>query len=240
MDTLRHVTSCPMKVRESLVDFPAMDEHEPADIKKRALFRLANLWLASIRVRTVGQDAIRPLLEPGHPVIAVTWHRSVLYAAFHHRGRGLAVMVSGSADGEWMAQYAKTCGHLPFRGSRHKGGIKALMDMAEVMRARGCGAGLIADGSRGPALVAQKGPIVLARETGMPMLPTGFAARPARRLDSWDRTVLPFPWARAIVVYGTPIQVPPDARGAEVERLRAVLGQGLQEADRRAEELLSA
>jgi lysophospholipid acyltransferase (LPLAT)-like uncharacterized protein len=205
-----------------------------------ALFRLANLWLASIRVRIVGQDALWPLLEPDHPAIAVTWHCNVLYAPFHHRGRGLAVMVSGSADGEWMAKYVRTCGHLPFRGSRHKGGIKALMAMAEVMKARACGAGLIADGSRGPALVAQKGPVVLSRETGIPLVPTGFAVRPARRLNSWDRTVLPYPGARAVVVYGTPIQVPPDTRGLEVERLRLALEEGLKEADRKAEELLSA
>jgi lysophospholipid acyltransferase (LPLAT)-like uncharacterized protein len=207
---------------------------------ERTLFRLASLWLASIRVRIVGRDAIWPLLEPGHPVIDVTWHCNVLYAPFHHRGRGLAVMVSGSADGEWMAKYVRTCGHQPFRGSRHKGGIKAVMDMAEVMKARACGAGMIADGSRGPALVAQKGPVVLARETGIPLLPTGFAARPAQRLNSWDRTVLPYPWARAVVVYGTPIQVPQNARGPEVERLRVALEKGLKEADHRAEELLSA
>jgi lysophospholipid acyltransferase (LPLAT)-like uncharacterized protein len=49
----------------------------------------------------------------------------------------------------------------------------------------------------------------------------GFSARPARRLRSWDRTLLPRPFARGVFVYGAPLTVPrrADARAQEEARL---------------------
>ena len=146
-------------------------------------------------------------------------------------------MVSGSSDGEWVARSLNTWGQIPIRGSRHKGGLRAIREMARIMREQECIAGIVADGSRGPARIAQKGAVVLARETGAPMVPTGLAARPAYRFNSWDRTILPFPWSKVVMVYGRPISVPPDARGIQIEEFRKNLEDSMNEATRLAEEI---
>ena len=62
-----------------------------------------------------------------------------------------------------------------------------------------------------------------ARKFGLPIVPVGFSAQPARRLGSWDRTLLPFPFGRALFLYGDPIRVPRDAGEADEERLRELL-----------------
>jgi lysophospholipid acyltransferase (LPLAT)-like uncharacterized protein len=110
--------------------------------------------------------------------------------------------------------------------------------MARIMREQGCLAGIVADGSKGPARIAQKGAVVLARETGVPVMPTGFAARPAFRFNSWDRTILPFPVSKVVMVYGQPISVPPDARGVRIEEFRKNLEDSLNESTRIAEEII--
>ena len=69
----------------------------------------------------------------------------------------------------------------------------------------------------------------MARLSGLPIVPVGFSARPARRLGSWDRTVVPFPFSRAVFVYGEPIDVPRDADERELERMRGVLESGLDQ-----------
>ncbi len=147
-------------------------------------------------------------------------------------------MVSGSSDGEWAARCVMNWGQIPVRGSRHKGGLRAIREMAGIMRQQRCNAGIVADGSRGPAHVAQKGAVVLSRDTGVPMVPTGLAARPAFRFNSWDRTILPYPGSRVVLVHRPPISVPPDARGIQIEECRRDLENSLNEATRQAEDIL--
>ena len=60
--------------------------------------------------------------------------------------------------------------------------------------------------------------------TGAPVVPLGFAARPARRLHSWDRFLVPLPFARAAVVFGKAATVP---RDADREHARADLERAL-------------
>ena len=69
----------------------------------------------------------------------------------------------------------------------------------------------------------QPGVITLARLTGIPVIPVAFSARPSRRLRSWDRTLLPYPFGRGRFVCGEPMPVPRKADQAEQERLRLVL-----------------
>jgi lysophospholipid acyltransferase (LPLAT)-like uncharacterized protein len=56
--------------------------------------------------------------------------------------------------------------------------------------------------------------IAAARLSRKPIIPVAFSARPARRLRSWDRTLLPYPFARGLFLYGEPLRVP---RGADEE-----------------------
>jgi len=186
----------------------------------------------------VEKDAIRPLFEPAHPAIATLWHASLIYSLFYFRHYPGVMMVSGSSDGEWVARSLNSWGQIPIRGSRHKGGLRAIKEMAGIMRQQGCSAGIVADGSKGPARIAQKGAVVLARETGAPMVPTGLAARPAFRFNSWDRTILPFPGSKVVIVCGQPISVPPDARGVRIEEFRRNLEDSLNESTRLAEEII--
>jgi len=227
-----------MKVRESITDFSTTIVNKSYSGIHAVLFRLVELWLASCRFTVVGKDAIRPLLEAGHPIIATLWHASLIYSLFCFRHHPGVIMVSGSSDGEWVARFLNSWGQIPVRGSRHKGGLLAIKKMTRIMRQQGCNAGIVADGSQGPARIAQKGAVVLARETGVPVLPTGLAARPAFRFNSWDRTILPFPGSKVVMVYGRPISVPPDARGVRIEEFRKNLEDSLNESTRIAEEII--
>ena len=64
---------------------------------------------------------------------------------------------------------------------------------------------VLVDGPRGPAGVAKPGIAALARHSATPIQPLAFAARPALRLGSWDRTLVPLPFARVVCVFGEPI-----------------------------------
>jgi lysophospholipid acyltransferase (LPLAT)-like uncharacterized protein len=63
--------------------------------------------------------------------------------------------------------------------------------------------------------------------SGLPILPVTFSAARARRVRTWDRTVVPRPFSKGLYLCAEPIVVPRDADRDEQERLRLVLEETL-------------
>ena len=61
------------------------------------------------------------------PVIYSFWHRAVFAGAWLWRNVGIAVMVSRSFDGEYIARTIEKLGFAAVRGSSSRGGAKALL-----------------------------------------------------------------------------------------------------------------
>jgi lysophospholipid acyltransferase (LPLAT)-like uncharacterized protein len=87
------------------------------------------------------------------------------------------------------------------------------------------------------ARVAGMGIIMLARESGRPIMPFAMATNRFIRLNNWDSTTINLPFGRGALVGGiAPVVVPPDADAETMERLRLQLEAYLNEATRRAYE----
>jgi lysophospholipid acyltransferase (LPLAT)-like uncharacterized protein len=78
------------------------------------------------------------------------------------------------------------------------------------------------------------GIIMLARESGRPILPFAMVTSRFIRLRNWDRTTINLPFGRGAVVGIDAVVVPPDADGETMERLRQQVEAYLSEATRRA------
>ena len=68
----------------------------------------------------------------------------------------------------------------------------------------------------------------------MPIIPATFGAHPCIRLKSWDRTILPLPFARFVTKFGEPFYVDPSLEG---EAFEARLKQLEELMNREADEL---
>jgi hypothetical protein len=76
------------------------------------------------------------------------------------------------------------------------------------------------------------GVAALAARTGVPVVPLGIGATPAVTLRSWDRFQIPLPFARVVMVFGTPIDVPRDGdRGSVQSALATALDEATALAD---------
>jgi len=164
------------------------------------------------------------------PFIAAFWHYSIYYIIRCSVDRPVVAMVSASGDGEYVARLLRRLGHTAVRGSKGKGkqGFKALMEMARWMT-KGRMAAIVADGSQGPARVAQPGAIILASRTGAPILPTAWAADRYFSFNSWDRSILPKPFARIYLCHTEPLWVPSRIKGQELEDMRLELEKRLND-----------
>ncbi len=171
------------------------------------------------------------------PAIYVFWHRCVFTATWHFRDREIAVMTSQSFDGEYIARIIEKFGYSAVRGSSSRGAVRALLGMHRVIDG-GRTVAFTIDGPRGPRYVAKPGPVLLARNTGVPVMCFHIALEDPWILPSWDRFMVPRPFSRALVRIGRLIDVPADADSPALDRYHAELQATLDRAREFAEENL--
>jgi hypothetical protein len=187
---------------------------------------------ASWRYVAHNESILDAALASGRPLVGAFLHARTftLLRYFSRPGRGKWIlMCSQSRDGDAMAYVEQKLGFQVVRGSSGRGGARALVSLIKMQRTdAGLSAGLAIDGSRGPRGIAQPGGLMLAQKTGGLVLP--IAASTAScwvYARSWDRLVVPKPFAEIHVDVGEPISVPADADAATMERLRLQLEQSV-------------
>jgi len=191
----------------------------------RILVRLMSGYLAltyrTLRWTREGQDLAQGVwaqsLASGEGAILALWHSRVpVGPATWPQGADkpeIRVLVSQSRDGEFIARVIARLGLPSIRGSslkktdtaKNKGGEQAFRDMVKWVKDGGAMA-ITPDGPRGPVEVLQKGAVALARVSGAPVLFVGVAMQPCIRLGTWDRTIIPLPFARAAMVWDGPVR----------------------------------
>jgi hypothetical protein len=188
------------------------------------------------RIDFVGREHEDRFLRAGQAIIFAGLHEGMMMLPYHFRDRtGGVVLVSPSRDGDLIADTIERFGLRAVRGSSGHGGRDALDAMIAALRADGVSAGVIVDGPRGPALDAKPGALLLARATGLPIVPGTWWIRPLVRVHSWDRTIVPMPFARIAFAFSEPLFVPPDASDEDLEMARRQLTRRLAEARARAQ-----
>jgi lysophospholipid acyltransferase (LPLAT)-like uncharacterized protein len=212
-------------------------------------FQRAAGFLAAEFLRLVWRTnrfSIEPLdiyaqVEPRLPAILVFWHGQHFLAPFIKTKPSyrVKVLISLHRDGEFNAIAVQRLGIETIRGSgdhgsafNRKGGVGAFMEMVRAL-GDGYNMALTADVPK-RSRVAGLGVIMLARETGRPIVPFAMATSRFLRLNNWDRTTINLPFGRGAVVAGDVMVVPPDADAETMEKLRVQLEASLNQATREA------
>jgi lysophospholipid acyltransferase (LPLAT)-like uncharacterized protein len=181
--------------------------------------------LAALVIRLLGmtlryEDRVEPGATPGYdvpgPVVFAFWHRSLLACAYRFRNLDIAILISGSFDGQLIARTVELLGFAAIQGSSSRGGAAGLRNM-QLAYAAGHRCAFTADGPRGPVFVAKPGAAQLANSVGgrpdgssdpRDPQPLGtwvgcFYALPDRawELKSWDRFLIPKPFSRVVLTW---------------------------------------
>lgn len=191
----------------------------------------------TIRFTEIGAEAWRPKTPRAENAIYAFWHSSLLMASFFYRHRGIVGLISHSRDGELLARVLEPMGYVLVRGSTSRGRFSALRGLVRHLN-RGLDVALAPDGPRGPREIVQPGIIELARLTGRRIVPFVFDASRRRRLNSWDRMIVPMPFSRVVLAFEEPVLVGRRADREETEAKRKLLEERLHAATRRAREWL--
>jgi len=142
----------------------------------------------------------------GGRYLFIFWHREIIPLLYSRRRQGIAVMISSSKDGQLVAGPAEALGYRTVRGSATRGGGRALRQMVKL--ARTCGLNIVPDGPKGPAQVVKDGVVWAGHFTQLPIVCVSAQVNRAWVLRTWDRMLIPKPFARITVRYAPPIPAP--------------------------------
>jgi lysophospholipid acyltransferase (LPLAT)-like uncharacterized protein len=192
-----------------------------------------------------GMDALYARVEGQMPAIFAFWHGQHFLTPFiKTKESHLAkVLVSLHRDGEFNAIAAERLGIGTIRGSgdhgaafHRKGGVGAFKEMVRAL-GENYSVALTADVPKRSRVVGL-GIIMLARESGRPIMPFAMATSRYIQLDNWDRTTINLPFGRGAVVGVEEVYVPADADAEAMEQHRERLEAFLKQATQRAYELV--
>jgi len=178
---------------------------------------------------------------PHQPLIFAFWHGQHFMTPFikNKKEYRAKVLISRHRDGEFNAIAAERLGIGTIRGSgdhggafHRKGGVGAFREMVQALQDN-WNVATTADVPK-RARVAGLGIIMLARESGRPILPFAMVTSRYIRLKNWDSTTINLPFGRGAVVGIDSVTVPPDADAETMEKLRQQVETYLNEATRLA------
>ena len=138
--------------------------------------------------------------------IYVTWHGGLFIAPQVYKylktSRQASAIVSDHYDGQIVASTLSLFGIKPLRGSTSKGAsrvlreaLKSLENDEDVL--------ISPDGPRGPRHTMNDGAIALALKSKLPIFILSFKTKSYWQLKSWDKFVIPKPFAKVDIYMET-------------------------------------
>lgn len=177
------------------------------------------------RWQMIGVDKTKEALKDTNAVF-VGWHsRAAMMPFFQHKliKRKMAALVSPHQDGQIIAHLLKWFHITPVNGSSNENPRQSAL---ELMRAliEGYDLFISPDGPRGPRMRMKKSPVYYAQKTGKPIVCACFSMNKAMVISSsWDKTMVPLPFAKGVFSLSEPIYVPADLTDEQVEEYRLKL-----------------
>jgi len=197
----------------------------------KALFGL--IWASCRVVRIEGEAYVDQVSGEHKPFIPCYWHQHHFFCTWYmrrliQRGIKIGFLISPSVDGEIPARMARKWGGEVIRGSTTRTGAQAMRDMYHIVVKQGISPVSTSDGPTGPIHEFKIGDILLSQFTQAPLLPLAYAANRCWYLKSWDRFMIPKPFARIVIAIGEPLTVPKGLLAEDLEPYRLQMQERLR------------
>jgi hypothetical protein len=186
-------------------------------ITKSKQARRVLAWFSYMYIKLAYQTSLWQIKVPEEVDLSQYISKPALYAFWHGRlammpylapsTLKMNVLISNHSDGEIIAIAMHHFGFGTISGSSYRKGSGALRQIIKKSK-MGENIAITPDGSRGPRMRVNGSIIDIARIAKMPIIPISFATKNCRIFNSWDRFMLPLPFSKGILIYGTPITIP--------------------------------
>jgi lysophospholipid acyltransferase (LPLAT)-like uncharacterized protein len=186
------------------------------------IYRIVRLYCSTFRLKIENEAEWLNYLEQGGRILICCWHQQFFVGVrvfSRYRKYRPPLMSSRSLDGQIAAGVAQRSGFYTVWGSSSRGGVTALKEMISRIKQHRLAAHIL-DGPRGPAGIVKAGAIAIAHGAGAVIIPGFVTANRAWYLHSWDRFMIPKPFARVTITFCPKIELPPVMDKADYENQR--------------------
>ena len=175
------------------------------------MFSVIRLWAASWRFEGKPPTA--------KPCIMLMWHEELFPVLKSGSWQDWIGITSASRDGDFLERLIAGWGYKTIRGSasRRDNAVKVLRETIKLAPNNKLCIGI--DGPRGPRRQVKIGMLMAAQKAGVPLYLIRIRARGIRFEKAWDKTLLPYPFAKVTVLTSDPVYVDKGLGRDELEAL---------------------
>jgi len=171
----------------------------------------------------------------GERLILAFWHnRQIGFLRIAATLRPVSVLVSQHGDGEIITRIMARFGVGAVRGSSTRGGTQALRTMLAATRETNLA--ITPDGPVGPRYEVKEGVVSLAALSGLPVFWVSWSSERVWIFKSWDRFMLPKPFARLRFQATGPMHLNKSMKREEIEAARLDLEARMRQQTARLDE----
>ncbi|MCK9273642.1 MAG: lysophospholipid acyltransferase family protein [Syntrophales bacterium] len=185
------------------------------------IYLILHLYAKTLTFDIKGKEKILAHITRGGRIVICSWHQRFFGGLYLPRNlnRPLAIMISQSSDGSFVAGIAQRIGWITARGSSSRGGREALREMVRHVKKYGIG-GHIADGPTGPPCIIKPGIVFLAKLAGAAICPAYIHYSNPWVFNSWDKFMIPKPFSRVLLQFGCLEHIPKRPSSEDLEAVR--------------------
>ena len=131
--------------------------------------------------------------------MAITWHSELLISPQVYRklrkSQLTSAIIAQHHDGELIARTLKMLNIFPLRGSSRRGAKSVLINAIKILK-EGYSVMITPDGPKGPRYSMSDGAVALALRSKLPIMVVNYQPSHYWQLKSWDRFIIPKPFAK--------------------------------------------
>lgn len=176
--------------------------HLPPALTSFLFVHLYTAICSTLRIHEENRTAIDEAHARGDRLIFCLWHDELFSLIPVARQLRVVSIVSPSSDGDMLARILESKNVGAVRGSSTRGGVRALLGLARMMKNEQVHACITLDGPAGPRHKAKEGALFLANRTNARIVPVRIRTHQAVRLPTWDRFQVPLPFSRVTIRFG--------------------------------------
>lgn len=177
----------------------------PTSLLSSIIHPLYKVWCSTLRYTIEGREEVDAMWDAEAPMVFALWHNELFPLIYTRKQLEIIAVVSQSSDGEVLAQVLEKLGLKTARGSSSRGGVKALLQVAKMMRTTRHLGVVTVDGPRGPRHKAKEGAVFLARRGNAKVVPIRISMSKSYIFQkAWDKFQIPYPFSKVKIIFGTP------------------------------------
>ncbi len=174
------------------------------------IYHAVTLYCKTWRFKLHNYSHLKGLLDNKTKVVVALWHDQLVPLTFSHKDKNFVTIASDSKDGSYITYILKRWGFHVGRGSSTRMGIKAALGAIKLAKQNSSPCAVTIDGPLGPRHVAKNGAVFIAKQLDCVIINAVVNVKWRVRFNSWDRFVLPLPFAKIDVYLSDPMHVSDD------------------------------